>query len=152
MGFSGTTGSKSLSAYSLEEATNHFTAALALLNKNPDCASDDQVAEFLEPYLRLLLFNGKVNALIDAVERNLARIDGVGDDPRAVLIRHQYFLALIFNGRCREAATVQPKSLLMAERLRDNGSKAYALSAEILVSTFFAPKTLDDFLALKRDT
>ena len=40
-------GSKSLSVYSLDEATTHFTAALALLDKNPDCASDDQVAEFL---------------------------------------------------------------------------------------------------------
>ena len=36
-------GSKSLSVYSLDEAAIHFTAALALLDKNPDCASDDQV-------------------------------------------------------------------------------------------------------------
>ena len=41
-------GSKSLSVYSLEEAANHFDAALALLDKNPDCASDDQFAEFLD--------------------------------------------------------------------------------------------------------
>ena len=40
-------GSKSLSVYSVDEATTHFTAALALLDKNPDCASDDQVADFL---------------------------------------------------------------------------------------------------------
>ena len=47
-------GSKSLSVYSLDEATTHFTAALALLDKNPDCASDDQVAEFLVSYTLLL--------------------------------------------------------------------------------------------------
>ena len=40
-------GSKSLSVYSLEEAATHFAAALALLDKNPDCASDDQFADFL---------------------------------------------------------------------------------------------------------
>ena len=40
-------GSKSLSVYSLDEAATHFSAALALLDKNPDCASDDQFAEFL---------------------------------------------------------------------------------------------------------
>ena len=47
-------GSKSLSVYSLDEATTHFTAALALLDKNPDCASDDQVADFLVSYTLLL--------------------------------------------------------------------------------------------------
>jgi hypothetical protein len=33
-------GSKSLSVYSLDEATTHFAGALALLDKNQDCASD----------------------------------------------------------------------------------------------------------------
>ena len=143
-------GSKSLSMYSLEEASNYFTAALALLDRNPDCASDNQVAEFLEPYLRLLHFSGKFYAAIDTVERNLGRIDSLGDDPRVVLIRHHYVLALIFNHRFRDAASVQQKTLPMAERLGDSRSKAYALSAEIFVETFTAPKTLNDFEALER--
>src|SRR5262249_13201997 len=72
-------GNKSLSVYSFEEAANHFNAALKLLDKNPDCASDDQIAEFFDPYARLLFLRGKFFALIDAVERNLARIDRLGD-------------------------------------------------------------------------
>ena len=43
-------GTKSLGVYSLDEATKHFSAALALLDDNPDCASDDQIAEFLLSY------------------------------------------------------------------------------------------------------
>ena len=39
-------GTKSLGVYSLDEAATHFTAALALLDKNADCAADDQVADF----------------------------------------------------------------------------------------------------------
>src|ERR1700751_3984617 len=39
-------GHKSLGIYSLEEARNHFAAALAVLDKNANCASDDQVADF----------------------------------------------------------------------------------------------------------
>ena len=39
-------GSKSLGVYSLDEAATYFTTALSLLDKTPDCASDDQVAEF----------------------------------------------------------------------------------------------------------
>ena len=33
-------GNKSLSVYSLDEATAYFSSALAFLDKNPDCASD----------------------------------------------------------------------------------------------------------------
>ena len=43
-------GHKGLGIYSLEEATNHFAAALAVLDKNPNCASDDQVADFFVDY------------------------------------------------------------------------------------------------------
>ena len=47
-------GSKSLSVYSLDEATIYFAAALALLDKNADCAADGQVADFLVSYATLL--------------------------------------------------------------------------------------------------
>jgi hypothetical protein len=47
-------GSKSLSVYSIDEATTHFAAALVLLDQNPDCASDGQVADFLFSYATLL--------------------------------------------------------------------------------------------------
>ena len=80
-------GSKSLSVYSLEEAANHFAAALALLDKNPDCASDDQFAEFLVSFMLLLNMSGKVNVMIDVLGRYSARIDRLGDDHRAVLIQ-----------------------------------------------------------------
>ena len=33
-------GAKSLGVYSLDEADNYFAAAIALLDKNPDCATD----------------------------------------------------------------------------------------------------------------
>ena len=144
-------GSKSLSVYSLDEAATHFTAALALLDKNPDCASDDQVAEFLVSYTLLLNMSGKVKVMIDVLERYLARIDRLGDDPRAVLIRHQYVFALLWNTRYREAAAMQRETLPMADRLGDSRSKAYALAGEILVSTIVAPKPLNEFEILKRE-
>ena len=131
-------GSKSLSVYSLDEAATHFTAALALLDKNPDCASDDQVAEFLVSYALLLNMSRQLKMMIDVLERYLARIDRLGDDPRAVLIRHQYVFALLWNTRYREAAAMQRETSPMADRLGDSRSKAYALASEILVSTILA--------------
>jgi predicted ATPase len=99
-------GDKSLSVYSLEEAGSHLTNALALLQKNPECASDDQVADFLVSLLRLLYMRGEAKVTFNVLERHLARIDRLSDDRRAVLIRHYYVLALIFSTRYRDAAAV----------------------------------------------
>jgi hypothetical protein len=144
-------GSKSLGVYSLDEAVTHFTAALALLDKNPDCASDNEVAEFLVPYTLLLNMSLKVKATIDVLQRYLPRIDHLGLDPRAVLIRHQYVFALLWNTRYREAAAMQRETSPIADQLGDSRSKAYSLAGEIQVSTMVAPKPLAEFEMLKRE-
>jgi hypothetical protein len=144
-------GGKSLSVYSLDEGAIHFTAALALLDKNQDCASDDRLAEFLVSYTLLLNMSTQANCLIDVLERYLVRIARLGDDPRAVLIRHQYVLALIWNARYREAAVAQLETSRMADRLGDSRSKAYSLASEIYSLTICTPKPLFEFEALKRE-
>ena len=138
-------GSKSLSVYSLGEAANHFTAALALLDKQPDCASDDQVAEFLVPYTLLLNMCNKIKATITVLSRYQIRIDRLGLDQRVVLIRHNYVFALLWNSRYRDATAIQQEASPIASRLGDGRSKAYSLAGEMLSSTLFAPKTPDEF-------
>ena len=66
--------------YSLDEAATDFAAALALLDKNRDCALDDQVAEFLVSYTLLLNMNRKFNVMIDLLEPYLPRVNCLGDD------------------------------------------------------------------------
>ena len=145
-------GAKSLSVYSLDEASAHLSSALALLDKNPDCASDDQVADFLASYTLQLDLSVQFKVLIDVVRRYLVRIDRLGDDQRAVLIRHHYIFTLFWNARYREAAAVQRETSPIADRLGDNRSRAYALAGEIFVSIIISPKRLDEFEILKRET
>ena len=144
-------GRKSLSVYSLEESATHLAGALALLDKNPECASDEQVAEFLVSYTMLLNMSVQISTMIDVVTRYLSRVDRLGDDPRAVLIRHHYVFALLWNTRYRQAAAMQRETSPMADRLGDSRSKAYSLAAEIHVSTIVAPKSLDQYEKLKRE-
>jgi predicted ATPase/class 3 adenylate cyclase len=144
-------GSKNLSVYSLDEAGTHFAAALALLDKNPDCASDDQVLDFLVPYLMRLNMGAQLKLMIDVLERYLPRIDRAGDDPRIVLIRHQHVFALVWSGRYQEVAAAQRETLQLADRLGDRRLKAYALAGEIFVSNIVAPKSLVEFEALKHE-
>jgi hypothetical protein len=145
-------GHKCLGVYSLDEAANHFAGALVLLDKNPQCASDEQVAGYLALYTQLLNMNLKLFATIDIVRRYLGRIDRLADDLRVVLIRHHYAFALLWNTRNQEAAFIQQQALQMANRLGDSKSRAYALAGEIQVSTFVTPKTLEEYELLKADS
>ena len=143
-------GAKSLGVYSLDEATAHLAAALALLDKSPHCAADDRLADFLVSYTLLLHMNVKISLMIDVVERLLPRVERLGDDPRVVFIRHQYVYALTANSRYSEALTLLPQISSMADRLGDARSRAYSLAAEIGVSAVVAPKPLETFEALRR--
>jgi hypothetical protein len=144
-------GSKSLGVYSLDEAATHLTAALAVLDTNPACASDDQVVEFLVSYLRLLNLTHQIKIAINVTARYLARVDRVADDPRAIIIRLYYIHALCYNLRYREAATVQQQCSLIAYRLSDSTSKMCALAGKIFVSTLIAPMPLHEFELLNRE-
>jgi class 3 adenylate cyclase len=142
-------GNKSLSVYSLDGAATYFAAALALLDHNSACASEDQVADFLVSYTLLLNMTIQVTSMIDVLSRYVARMERLGDDPRAVLIRHQYAFALLWNTRYREATAMQRETSRIAERLADSRSKAYSLASEIHISTMVAPKPLHEFEFLK---
>ena len=142
---------KSLGVYSLGEAETYFTAALALVEKIPDCASDDQVAEFIASFTLLLNLNARWYVLVDVIERHLPRIDRLGDDPRVVFIRHHLVFALLYNTRYRDAITVQRETLQIAERLGDSRSMAYALAGEIHLSSITAPKPPAEFEILKKE-
>jgi len=144
-------GSKSLSVYSLDEAAAHLTSALALLDKNLNCASGAQVTDFLVSYTLLSNMRAQLKATIDVLERYTAHVASIGDDPRVVLIRHQYVFALLWNTRYREAAVMQRETSPIADRLGDSRSKAYSLAGEIHTSTIFAPKPLSEFQMLKRE-
>ena len=142
-------GAKNLSVYSLDEASAHFTAAIALLDNDPNYASDDQVADFLISYSLLLNLNAQVERLVHVIPRYLQRIDRLGDDPRVILIRHHFICALYWNSRYRDMPAMQQETSAIARRLGDTRSMAYSLASEICVSTVVMPKTLEEFEKLK---
>jgi class 3 adenylate cyclase len=143
-------GAKCLSIYSLEEAQTCFTAAAALLDKNSDCATDTEVADFLVDYSLLLNLVHRLRELILTVERYRDRVDRLSDDPRAVLILHQRVSSLVWMGRYREAATAQDEISAMADRLGDDLSRAYSAAGAILVSRKVWPMRTEQNESLSR--
>ena len=124
-------GAKSLGVYSLDEAATHFTGALVLLDGNPECASDDQVVEFLVPYTLLLNLSTKWQVMIELLKRYLPRVD------RLATIQGSFSSAIITCWRFSSTPVIgkqpamQRETLLMAQRLGDARSRAYALTSEL---------------------
>ena len=143
-------GAKSFGVYSLGEADQHFSAAIALLGKIPDCATDEQIAELLVDYTSYLNLSLQLKSLTESVERFRLRLDRLGDNRSYVLVQHQYVLALVWSGRHPEAKEAQANLSAMADRLKDARSTAYTLASAIAVSTNVAPYPIDIFEEIKQ--
>ena len=88
---------------------------------------------------------------IDVISRYLSRVASFGDDLRVVRIRYYYAIALVFNARYREAATIQRETMAIADRLGDSNSKSYAFASELFVSTIVMPKPVDEAEIFNRE-
>jgi len=137
-------GSRSLSVYSLEEAEAHFAAAIGLVEADQRCGTDQQVANLLVDYTLLENALGKVMKVVQIVDRFGERLKNLGDNTQIVLILHQKVFALCFMSHFQAALAEQATITQMAERLVDDRSLAYSLSAQILVSSAVAPSKPED--------
>ena len=143
-------GSRSLSVYSLEEAEAHFSAAIALVEENQGCATDQQIANVLVHYTLLLNALGKVRNVVHIADRFAARLNNLGESTQTVLVAHQKVFSLCFMNKFQAALAEQANITRMAERLGDDRSRAYSLSSQILISSAVAPKTPEDLEPLVR--
>jgi class 3 adenylate cyclase len=144
-------GAKGLAAYSFEEADSHFAAAIALLDKHPESASNQQVADLLVDYTLYLDLSIEHRPLTQIVERFMPRLDRAGDSHQRVLVQHHFTLALLWTGRYHDALKAQRKLSEMAGRLHDARSSAYALASEIHLSTVLEPKPAGVFDEVSRE-
>src|SRR6185437_6640406 len=141
-------GAKSLGVYSLEEAEAHFGAALALIDKLPECATDQQVAAFLVDYLMLVTLLAQFGKVVATVGNYAARLERSGDSAAVLLILHQKVMSLIYMGRFADAQETQERVSRLADQLHDDRSIAYALVGQLHISTVFAPKSIEEFQVL----
>jgi class 3 adenylate cyclase len=143
-------GSRSLSVYSLEEAEDHFSGAIALVEKNHGCATDQQIANVLVHYTLLLNALGKVRNVVHIADRFAVRLNNLGESTQTVLVAHQKVFSLCFMNMFQAALAEQANINRMAEGLGGDGSRAYSLSSQILISSAVAPKTPEDLKPLVR--
>ena len=141
---------KSLGVYSLDEADKYFADAIALLDAHPDCATDEQVAEFLVGYAAFSHLMMRLIATRKTVERFMPRLNRLADHPnyaRPTPLRP----GLLASGRYREAEQAQARLSTVAARSQDVPLRAYALVSAIHVSTHTTPYPIDIFEAVSRE-
>ena len=144
-------GAKSLGVYSLEEAEKYLAAAIALLETNPECASDQQVAELLADFTLLSNLSMRFNSAMKIVERFKCRLDRLGANPSCVLVQHHCVFALSSTARFREAETAQVDLSAATAKLNDERSKAYALVSAVQLSPYVRLYQADTFDSLSHE-
>ena len=149
--YSAMAGAKSLGVYSLDEANRYFVAALELYQSDPECASNEQFAEFLASFALCSNISLRVKTIIDLARTVRPILQQVGDNRHHALFLHHYVSCLVCNGKYHEAHWVQQELTDMARRLKDPASVAYAMVNELSVSIYHAPIENERFEAKKRE-
>lgn len=144
-------GAKSLGVFSLDEADRYFASALALFDRDPSCASDEQLAEMLANYALCSNISLRLKTIIEVTTRFRPHLNRSGDSHHHVLVLHHYVSSLVWAARFRDALSVQQELFAMARRLGDPKSIAYALVSELSVSTYCAPTSIEVFQSRRRD-
>ena len=138
-------GNKSLRLFSHGEADQFFSAALALHEADPRCASDEEFASLLASYALCLNVSLCVEPMIRLAAKTIPALDRIGDSRNHALFLHHYVSCLICNARFRNAHRIQQQLTAMSARLDDPVASAYALVSELSISTYFAPMTIAAF-------
>ena len=144
-------GAKGVGVYSLEEAERYFASALAIYERDPTCASGEQLAACLADYALCLNISLRVKTLIELAGRFRPLLARLGDSRHHALFLHHYVATLVWNARYLDAMRVQQDLTAMARRLGDPQSLAYALVGELSASSYGAPATREVFEARRRE-
>lgn len=129
-------GRKSLGVYSLEEAHQYLSSALALYASDETCATNEAYAALLSDFAlccNLTLNVVELNALIPSI-RGFLRTHG--DSRHHAHVLHHHISCLVWAGRYSDADPVQAELNEMANRMSTPEVTAYALVSDLALSCY----------------
>jgi class 3 adenylate cyclase len=138
-------GEKSLRVFSLNEAERYFSKALELYTIDSQCASEKEFGKFVASYSLCCNISLNLTTVIDLAERALPIFSRLGDNRYHILFLHHYIQSLTWAGKYFVALNTAKNLSAMAVRCDSPEFSAYALVSELMVSTYCAPKLIDDF-------
>lgn len=143
---------KSLGVFSLDEADQYFAAAVALYERDRNCATDAQLVSMLAKYALSSNIGLRVKRMSELATKFTPQLNRAGDSHEHVLFLHHYVASLVWSARFEDASQAQRALSAMAERLGDPQSAAYAMVSEMSVATYRDPTPIEIFEARRRQT
>ena len=119
-------GENSLRIYSLDEAQGSLQQALDLIEANPGCVDDTELADILLLIARVLYFRSDFRALIDLVEPYLSRVEALGDSGRLSRFLFETGYAHVFACKAETGRMLLDRARSLAEADGDDLGIAYA--------------------------
>jgi class 3 adenylate cyclase len=144
-------GAKSLGVFSLGEANRYLASALALHQRDPACASEEQFAAFLADYALCSNISLRVKTMMELAIQARPILMRFGDSRHHVHFLHHYVSCLVSNAKYLDALSVQQDLSAMALRLGDPDSMAYALVSELSVSSYCGQLSSEAFESKQRE-
>lgn len=118
---------KSLRVFSLAEAQSYLDQALARIAEQPDCASDQELAEIVVDRLLVCCWEADFIGMQNFAEKYRARVEAAGDSRELSRILAWLGEAYLNAARFDEAERVLDRARAIGEALEDEECIAYAM-------------------------
>jgi predicted ATPase len=118
-------GRKSLAVYSLDEAEQYCRKALHLIETQPGCGTEQEVAEVIALLLEVLYLTGNNLAVADETERYMSRLQAMPDSPHLVIALGFYALTLGNKCEFRAGEAAANRALSIAEHIAETEQFGY---------------------------
>lgn len=118
---------KSLRVFSLAEAQSYLDQALARIAAEPDCASDQELAEIVVDRLLVCCWEADFIGMRSLAEKYRARVEAAGDSRELSRILAWLGEAYLNAARFDEAERVLDRARVIGEALEDEECIAYAM-------------------------
>lgn len=138
-------GTRSLGVFSLDEAARYFNNALETYERDPSCIGEERFAEFVATYGLCCNISLRLTTIIALATKALPILARRGDSHEHAMFLHHYALSSVWAGRYLDGLRVRKELSAMAARLGNPLTSAYALVAELTVSTYCAPMPIDEY-------
>jgi tetratricopeptide (TPR) repeat protein len=136
-------GRKCLNIYSLDDAEKYFRQALAVSEKNPDCADDQETARAAAGLLEALYLKGEILETKRAAERYIPKLEASAASPQLVSALYIHSQTLDHLCEFEKAEETSKQALEIAEGIGDASAVAYARAGLMFCSTVLGRWTLD---------
>jgi class 3 adenylate cyclase/tetratricopeptide (TPR) repeat protein len=135
---------KALGVYLVEEAEKHFRDALAVVDRTPGCAGEEEFANAVSGLQEVLRLKGEVREEKLVADRYLPKLEQAGPSPQFVFALHVQSTIFLHAYELERAEAIAKRALEIALQIGDVRAVGYARQALMFCSTLLGRWPLEE--------